>query len=72
MESGFTRDEWDRKAHDILCIIKYGSVGGGIRAEEMYKVSDILRGHPYRPTLPPLPVVTPPVVALPPVPVVMP
>lgn len=75
------RDEWDRKAHDILCIIKYGSPGGGIRNEEMYRVSDILRGHPFKPAAPvlaPIPTIkiTPPVpipvMSLPPVPVLKP
>jgi hypothetical protein len=60
MDAGFTRDEWDRKAHDILCIIKYGSVGGGVRTDEMYKVSNILRGHAFRPTVPVL-VLPPPI-----------
>lgn len=61
------RDEFDRKAHDIICIIKYGSPGGGVRTEEVIKVGDILRGHPFKPVLviPPPPVVKPPVFKLP-------
>ena len=57
------RDEYDRKAHDIICILRYGNVGGGVHTDQMYKVSDILRGHPYQPKLPP-----PPIVLLPPPP----
>lgn len=54
------RDEFDRKAHDILCIIRYGSIGGGVDVEEMRKVSDVLRGHPFQPTIimmPPIPII---------------
>lgn len=54
------RDEFDRKAHDILCIIRYGSIGGGVEVSEMRKVSDVLRGHPYQPTapiMPPIPII---------------
>jgi hypothetical protein len=39
------RDDYERKAHDILCIIKYGSIGGQARKEDIERVGDILRGH---------------------------
>lgn len=40
------RDEWEQKAHDIICIIKYGSRGGTARDEDVRRVADILRGKP--------------------------
>lgn len=57
------RDDWERKAHDIICTIKYGRMGGNISAEDVEKVADILRGHSLRPprvTLPKTPGSNPP------------
>lgn len=51
------RDDWDRKAHDIICIVRYGNTGGSVRNDEVRRVSDVLRGHPHRPPAPVLPVV---------------
>lgn len=49
------RDEWDRKAHDIICIIKYGGRGGSVRTPDMHKIGDILRGGPPVMFAPPAP-----------------
>ena len=46
------RDEHERKAHDVICFIKYGSVGGQVRMEDVRRVADILRGHRLDPPKP--------------------
>lgn len=52
------RDEWERKAHDAICIFKYGAVGGSVATADVRRVADYLRGGSYRPpvVMPPLPV----------------
>lgn len=52
------RDDWDRKAHDIICIVKYGNPGGSVATKELHRVSDILRGRSFKQpvVVPPLPV----------------
>lgn len=52
------RDEWERKAHDAICIFKYGAVGGSVSTADVRRVADYLRGGSYRPpvVMPPLPV----------------
>lgn len=71
------RDDWDRKAHDIICIVKYGAPGGSVATKDMQRVSDILRGGSFKQpvVVPPLPralvieetlkVVSPPVIVPP-------
>lgn len=56
------RDEHERKAHDVICTIKYGGRGGSVSTNDVREVGDILRGQPFRPAIP-LP--TRPVVMLP-------
>ena len=46
------RDEFDRQAHDILCIVRFGSQGGDIRTEELHKIGDYLRGRKFVKPLP--------------------
>ena len=43
------RDEWERKAHDVICVLRYGGTGGSIRTDEMRRIADILRGRPFDP-----------------------
>ncbi len=45
------RDEHERMAHDVICIIKFGGIGGSVRNEDLYRVADVLRGRPF-PTAP--------------------
>lgn len=45
------RDEHERKAHDIICLIKYNGVGGQVREAELRKVANILRGGPLVPKI---------------------
>ena len=65
------RDDWERKAHDVICVIKYGGSGGSVRVEDVRRIGDILRGRPLAPVFkPPLPriavpLVKPPVFKLP-------
>ena len=40
------RDDYERQAHDIICIIKYGGRGGSVRTAELRDVADYLRGRP--------------------------
>ncbi len=64
------RDEFERKAHDVICIVKHGSPGGNARAEEVRRVADYLRGGPLatsritevrvKPPVLPKPLVVPP------------
>lgn len=49
------RDEFDHKAHDVICLVKYGSVGGSVATSDMRRVGDYLRGGPVRPAVPVLP-----------------
>jgi hypothetical protein len=75
-------DDWERKAHDVICFIKYGGAGGKVDNRLMQQVADHLRGYPLKRTvttptlklpplpplpLPPLPVLLPPL-PLPPLP----
>lgn len=46
------RDEHERKAHDVICIVKYGSVGGSVATKDVRRVGDILRGHTLDPPKP--------------------
>jgi len=46
-----TRDDFDRKAHDIICMLRYGSTGGGVKDVEMHKIGDYLRGGPFKPKI---------------------
>lgn len=63
------RDEFERKAHDVICIVKHGTPGGNARAEEVRRVADYLRGGPLSTTrVPPVPVVFPKPLAVPPPP----
>lgn len=55
------RDEYERKAMDIICIIKYGSIGGQANAKDVERVGDILRGHPFKRELPKVSISLPPV-----------
>lgn len=43
------RDDWDRKAHDVMCIAKYGAPGGSVNAKDLARAGDLLRGGPFRP-----------------------
>lgn len=45
------RDDYERKAHDIICHIKYGSVGGLVQAKDVQHIGDILRGKSFRPAV---------------------
>lgn len=58
------RDDWDRKAHDVMCIAKYGTPGGSVNTKDMHRAGDLLRGAPFRAAvvIPPLPapVIVPP------------
>lgn len=45
------RDSYDRQAHDIICMLSYGSQGGGVRTEILHKVGDYLRGKPFERTI---------------------
>ena len=49
------RDEFDRKAHDVICLVKYGSTGGSVSTSDMKRVGDYLRGGPVRPAVPVIP-----------------
>ena len=55
-------DPHEQRAHDIICMIRYGSPGGSVRTDEVRKVADYLRGGPKRPAAPMVPRVTVPVV----------
>lgn len=59
------RDDWERKAHDIICIIKYGGIGGQVRDHDMREVANVLRGHSLRPVLPKVTVTIPKINGLP-------
>lgn len=60
------RDDYERQAHDIICIIKYGAVGGKVATHDMRRVGDILRGHTLDPPKPKIIVpITAPKVAMP-------
>lgn len=48
-------DEHERKAHDIICTIKYGGCGGTVSNQLLKQVGDILRGGPIRKLPLPLP-----------------
>lgn len=37
-------DEYERKAHDIICIVKHGSIGGQASTQEVKRVAAYLRG----------------------------
>lgn len=47
----FFRDDWERKAHDVICVIKHGSIGGQVQQRDIERVGDILRGHSLKPKL---------------------
>lgn len=47
-----TLDHHEQQAHDIICMIRYGSPGGSVRNDEVRKVADYLRGGPKRPAAP--------------------
>ena len=66
------RDEFERKAHDIICIVKYGSPGGSATPKEVQRIGDILRGGPYRPPVVMIPLPTRPAVVVPPPPFTLP
>lgn len=53
------RDDHERKAHDIICIVRFGGIGGSVRQEDIRRVGDILRGQPLvtAPKLPSLVVI---------------
>lgn len=53
------RDHFDRQAHDIICMLSFGSRGGGVRTEQMHKVGDYLRGGPIKLAAPKLVVTLP-------------
>lgn len=44
-------DQHEQQAHDIICMIRYGSPGGTVRNEELRKIADYLRGGPKRSTV---------------------
>lgn len=56
------RDDYERQAHDIICIIKYGATGGKVNTNDMRRVADIIRGRTLDP---PKPKITMPKVTLP-------
>ena len=35
------RDDWDRKAHDVMCIAKYGTPGGSVNTKDMHRAGDL-------------------------------
>lgn len=55
------RDDAESKAHEILCVIRYGSNGGSVPAKEVQQIGDIIRGHKLQPTI----VIKPPLIKLP-------
>lgn len=61
MPSLIFADEWEEKAHHIICTIKYGGVGGKVDSKTLRQVGDILRGHPLKPNIR-IPVVVNPLV----------
>lgn len=56
------RDDFERQAHDIICIVKYGATGGKVATNDLRRVADILRGHTLDP---PKPRIVMPKVAMP-------
>lgn len=50
-------DPHERQAHDIICMIRYGSPGGSVRNDELRKIADYLRGGPKQRAMPVVPVV---------------
>lgn len=46
------RDDYERQAHDIICIIKYGATGGKVNTNDMRRVADIIRGRTLDPPKP--------------------
>lgn len=63
---GTFADEWEEKAHGVICLIKFNGVGGSVDTRQMQRVADYLRGHSLKPKLPPLPrVALPPLPSLP-------
>lgn len=54
-------DPFEQQAHDIICMIRYGSPGGNVRNEEMRRIANYLRGGPKVA----IPVIKPPVVVIP-------
>ena len=52
-------DHFEQQAHDIICIIRYGSTGGSVRNDELRRVASYLRGGsaPRVPVVPRVPFV---------------
>lgn len=48
-------DHHEQQAHDIICMIRYGSPGGSVRNDEIRKVADYLRGGPKQRAMPVVP-----------------
>lgn len=63
-------DRYEEQAHDVICMIRYGGIGGSVPTKLVKQVGDYLRGGPHhttvKPKLPPLPKMG----ALPPLPAV--
>lgn len=55
----------ERMAHDIICIVKYGSPGGSASTADMKRVADYLQRNMPRPAVR-LPSLPPPALKLPP------
>ena len=54
----------ERQAHDIICIVKYGSPGGSASKSEIKAVADYLQRQQPRPAPAVVPTLTPPAVKL--------
>lgn len=48
-------DDYERKAHAVICLVKHGGIGGSVTTQQLRQVADYLRGGPLRPKLPSLP-----------------
>lgn len=48
------RDDAERKAHDIICMLKYGSAGGSASLHDVRRVAEVIRGGPLALVLPKL------------------
>lgn len=55
-------DKHEQQAYDIICILKYGSIGGSVNSKDIKRIGDYLRGGPIKPAVV---VVRPPVVVRP-------
>lgn len=45
-------DKFEKQAHDVICMIKFGGIGGTVKSSDIKRVGDYLRGGPLRKALP--------------------